>query len=184
MGTSQGNGVAITMDLELMCARMMCTDTEDNQATTAGRIYSSYRPRTSRRTGSAKVLSTVAPHGSARPESIRASRRATSGVFQSKLEPKSASSKTVSSSVTSSYGQSMCESVTTKSTCKWQDTACHAIWSSQTVKVDYGYIRRRWDFHDGKGDQTAWIKDWDASEKADELHHGCRADCAARLCPA
>jgi len=89
-----------------------------------------------------------------------------------------------SASVTTTYGESKCESVTTKSTCKWQDTACHAIWSSQTVKVDHGYIRRRCDFHDGKGDQTVWSKDWDLSQKADELHLGCKADCSAGTYPA
>ncbi|KAL1594382.1 hypothetical protein SLS60_010142 [Paraconiothyrium brasiliense] len=90
----------------------------------------------------------------------------------------------ISSSITNTYGESKCESVTTKSTCKWQDNACHAIWSSQTVKVDHGYIRRRCDFHDGKGDQTVWSKDWDISEKADELHLGCKADCSAGSYPA
>jgi hypothetical protein len=85
----------------------------------------------------------------------------------------------VSASVTTTYGESRCESVTTKSTCKWDDKSCHAIWSSQKVKVNHGYIRRRCDFHDGKGDQSVWSKDWDVSEKAEELHLGCKADCAA-----
>ncbi|ORY11486.1 hypothetical protein BCR34DRAFT_601273 [Clohesyomyces aquaticus] len=90
----------------------------------------------------------------------------------------------VSGSVTTTYGESRCESVTTKSTCKWDDKSCHAIWSSQKVKVNHGYIRRRCDFHDGKGDQTVWSKDWDVQEKAAELHLGCKAACADGSYPA
>jgi len=84
---------------------------------------------------------------------------------------------TASGSVTTSFGGDKCDQATTKSTCKWDDGGCHAVWSSQSVKTNHGYIRRRCDFHDGKGDVTVWSKDWDVTEKATALHLGCKASC-------
>lgn len=82
----------------------------------------------------------------------------------------------ISGSVTNTYGESKCESVTTTNTCsmeKKDEKKCYAIWTSQNVRVDHGYIRRRCDFHDGKGDQTVWSKDYDLTHKAKELNIGC-----------
>jgi hypothetical protein len=89
----------------------------------------------------------------------------------------------VEGSVTYTHGQSSCETVTTKSTCQWSDGQCHSIWYSQKIKVSHGYIRRRCDLHDGKGDRTVWSKDWDLDQKADELSLGCKADCKATSYP-
>jgi hypothetical protein len=91
----------------------------------------------------------------------------------------------VSGSTEITNSESKCDSITTKSTCKWTPeidgtgSRCHAIWTATTQKVNHGYIRRRCDFHDGKGDQTVWSKDLDIAEKANQLHLGCNADCAA-----
>lgn len=90
----------------------------------------------------------------------------------------------VSGSVTTENSGSQCVSVTTSATCTWQDTACHSIWTSQIVKVNHGYIRRRCDFHDGKGDRTVWSKDLDITEQAHGLNLGCNADCSATSYPA
>ncbi|KAH7130037.1 hypothetical protein B0J11DRAFT_243061 [Dendryphion nanum] len=91
----------------------------------------------------------------------------------------------VSGGIETTTTESKCETKTTKSTCKWAPetdgtgSRCHAIWTAATQRVNYGYIRRRCDFHDGKGDKTVWSKDVEFSEKANELHLGCKADCAA-----
>jgi hypothetical protein len=85
---------------------------------------------------------------------------------------------TASFSLTSSIGGEKCNTLNTASICKWSTGGCHAIWASTSVKTNHGYIRRRCDFHDGKGDVTVWSKDWDVSEKASQAHLGCEASCS------
>lgn len=89
----------------------------------------------------------------------------------------------VSASTEVTNAESKCEALTTSKTCKWTDQACHAIWSSMRVGVNHGYVRRRCDFQDGKGDQTVWSKDWEVSEKAGEIELGCNASCDAGSYP-
>jgi len=90
----------------------------------------------------------------------------------------------VSSSVTYTHGEQKCETVSTKSTCRWDDQGCHAIWSSQKVRVSQGYIRRRCDEQTGEENKTVWSKDWDLEDKAEELGLGCKASCADDSYPA
>lgn len=84
----------------------------------------------------------------------------------------------VGTSTTYSFGGSQCKDITTSSDCHWDDQGCHAVWTSNNVKVNRGYIRRRCDFHDGKGDQTVWSYDLDVNEQASGLNLGCRAGCS------
>ncbi|KAG9198542.1 hypothetical protein G6514_009844 [Epicoccum nigrum] len=83
----------------------------------------------------------------------------------------------VSVSTTVTDGWSKCENVATSKRCKWQDGGCHAIWSSMSVKIDHGYIRRR--CNKGSGDETVWSKDWDVTEKSSMIDLGCLASCEA-----
>lgn len=83
----------------------------------------------------------------------------------------------VSATTTVTEGWSKCETVATSKRCKWQDGACHAIWSGMSARVDHGYIRRR--CNKGNGDETVWSKDWDVKEKSGMLSLGCLAGCDA-----
>lgn len=79
--------------------------------------------------------------------------------------------------ITYSHGSSKCSSVTTSKRCNWDDKKCHAIWSRTRVNVNHGYIRRRCNYQDQKGDQTVWSKDFDVNEQASDVSLGCKASC-------
>lgn len=86
-----------------------------------------------------------------------------------------------SAGFSSTESTSRCDLVTTATHCTWDDKKCHAAWTSQTVKVNKGYIRRRCNyFGDDKGDTTRWSMDWEVQEKATGLSLGCNAECGAQ----
>ncbi|PVH95314.1 hypothetical protein DM02DRAFT_617970 [Periconia macrospinosa] len=89
----------------------------------------------------------------------------------------------VSTEITTTYGESTCEMMGTTATCKWDDKKCHSVWASQEVTVNKGYIRRRCNFlNDREGDKTVWSKNWEVQMKAsnsDAIHLGCGASCSA-----
>jgi len=66
--------------------------------------------------------------------------------------------------VTQEYTKSQCEAVSFTNTCSWErvgSTKCRQVWGRTNYEVVPGYIRRRCDFKNGKGDQTVWSKDLD-----------------------
>lgn len=88
----------------------------------------------------------------------------------------------VGASTTVTVGSEQCKTLTTVSTCHWDDKGCHAVWTSNGVKVNHGYIRRRCNF--GDGDKTVWSKDFDVREPAKEINIGCAASCSDTSYPA
>ncbi|KAH6873654.1 hypothetical protein B0T10DRAFT_499733 [Thelonectria olida] len=80
-------------------------------------------------------------------------------------------------------GQSTCTTVDVTFQCQWNDGQCHSLWLSDVVVKYNGYIRRRCNFNDGKGDQTVWSWDTSVTTPTNLTRLGCAATCDMQSYP-